>query len=74
MWTSQARERRSVSRCDQSVDDTRACGQQVGSVVTPAVHVIRPMLDIEALQTFEGTETTRTLNVGRDIADVSACT
>jgi hypothetical protein len=46
----------------------------VGSVVTPAVHVIRPMLDIEALQTFEGTETTRTLNVGRDIADVSACT
>lgn len=37
-------------------------------------HVIRHMVDIEAIHTFEGTETMQTLIVGRDITDVSAFT
>ena len=35
-------------------------------------HVIRHMADIEALHTFEGTETMQTLIVGRDITGVGA--
>jgi len=35
-------------------------------------HVIRHMADIEAIHTFEGTETIQTLVVGRDITGVSA--
>ena len=35
-------------------------------------HVIRHMADIEAVYTFEGTETIQTLLVGRDITGVSA--
>ena len=35
-------------------------------------HIIRHMADIEAIHTFEGTETMQTLIVGRDIAGVSA--
>ncbi len=35
-------------------------------------HVIRHMADIEAIHTYEGTETVQTLIVGRDIAGVSA--
>jgi glutaryl-CoA dehydrogenase len=35
-------------------------------------HVIRHMNDIEAIHTFEGTETIQTLVVGRDITGVSA--
>jgi glutaryl-CoA dehydrogenase len=35
-------------------------------------HVIRQMADIEALYTFEGTETIQTLIVGRDITGLSA--
>jgi glutaryl-CoA dehydrogenase len=35
-------------------------------------HVIRHMADIEAIHTFEGTETIQTLIVGRDITGVSA--
>jgi len=35
-------------------------------------HVIRHMADIEAIHTFEGTETMQTLIVGRDITGVSA--
>ena len=35
-------------------------------------HVIRHMADIEAVHTFEGTETIQTLIVGRDITGVSA--
>jgi glutaryl-CoA dehydrogenase len=35
-------------------------------------HVIRHMCDIEAVHTFEGTETMQTLIVGRDITGVSA--
>jgi glutaryl-CoA dehydrogenase len=35
-------------------------------------HVIRHMADIEAIHTFEGTETVQTLIVGRDITGVSA--
>jgi glutaryl-CoA dehydrogenase len=35
-------------------------------------HVIRHMADIEAVYTFEGTETIQTLIVGRDITGVSA--
>lgn len=37
-------------------------------------HVIRHMLDIEAIHTFEGTETMQTLIVGKDITGVSAFT
>jgi glutaryl-CoA dehydrogenase len=37
-------------------------------------HVIRHMADIEAIHTFEGTETVQTLIVGRDITGVSAFT
>jgi glutaryl-CoA dehydrogenase len=35
-------------------------------------HVIRHMVDIESIHTFEGTETVQTLIVGRDITGVSA--
>jgi glutaryl-CoA dehydrogenase len=35
-------------------------------------HVIRHMADIEALHTYEGTETMQTLIVGRDITGISA--
>jgi glutaryl-CoA dehydrogenase len=35
-------------------------------------HVIRHMVDIESIHTFEGTETVQTLLVGRDITGVSA--
>jgi glutaryl-CoA dehydrogenase len=37
-------------------------------------HVMRHMADIEAIHTFEGTETMQTLIVGRDITGVSAFT
>lgn len=37
-------------------------------------HVIRHMTDIEAIYTFEGTETIQTLIVGRDITGLSAFT
>ena len=37
-------------------------------------HVIRHMADIEAIYTFEGTETIQTLLVGRDITGMSAFT
>ena len=37
-------------------------------------HVIRHMADIEAIHTYEGTETMQTLIVGRDITGVSAFT
>jgi glutaryl-CoA dehydrogenase len=45
-----------------------------GNGVLLDFHVIRHMLDIEAIHTFEGTETMQTLIVGRDITDVSAFT
>ena len=35
-------------------------------------HVIRHLADIEAIHTFEGTETIQTLIVGRDITGVGA--
>jgi glutaryl-CoA dehydrogenase len=35
-------------------------------------HVMRHMVDIEAIHTFEGTETMQTLIVGRDITGISA--
>ena len=35
-------------------------------------HVIRHMFDVEAVHTFEGTETMQTLIVGRDITGTSA--
>ena len=37
-------------------------------------HVIRHMADIEAIHTYEGTETMQTLIVGRDITGVGAFT
>jgi alkylation response protein AidB-like acyl-CoA dehydrogenase len=37
-------------------------------------HVIRHMADIEAIHTYEGTETIQTLIVGRDITGVGAFT
>ena len=35
-------------------------------------HVIRHMADVEAIHTYEGTETMQTLIVGRDITGVGA--
>jgi len=35
-------------------------------------HVMRHMADLEAVHTFEGTETMQTLIVGRDIIGISA--
>ena len=35
-------------------------------------HVIRHMVDLESIHTFEGTETVQTLLVGRDITGVGA--
>ena len=35
-------------------------------------HVMRHLADIEAIHTYEGTETIQTLIVGRDITDASA--
>jgi glutaryl-CoA dehydrogenase len=35
-------------------------------------HVIRHMVDIESIHTFEGTETIQTLLVGRDITGIGA--
>ena len=37
-------------------------------------HVIRHMVDIESIHTFEGTESVQTLIVGRDITGVGAFT
>jgi glutaryl-CoA dehydrogenase len=37
-------------------------------------HVMRHMADIEALQTYEGTETMQTLIAGRDITGVGPFT
>ena len=37
-------------------------------------HVMRHMTDIEAIHTYEGTETIQTLLVGRDITGVGAFT
>jgi len=37
-------------------------------------HVMRHMADIEAIHTYEGTETIQTLIVGRDITGASAFT
>ena len=37
-------------------------------------HVMRHMADIEAVHTFEGTETMQALIVGRDITGISAFT
>ena len=37
-------------------------------------HVMRHMADIEAIHTFEGTETIQTLIVGRDITGIGAFT
>ncbi len=45
-----------------------------GNGVLLEYHVIRHMMDIEAIHTFEGTETIQTLIVGRDITGVSAFT
>ena len=45
-----------------------------GNGVLLDFHVIRHMLDIEAIHTFEGTEAMQTLIVGRDITGVSAFT
>ncbi|HEV7206766.1 MAG TPA: acyl-CoA dehydrogenase family protein [Jatrophihabitans sp.] len=45
-----------------------------GNGVLLDFHVIRHMLDIEAIHTFEGTETMQTLIAGRDITDISAFT
>ena len=43
-----------------------------GNGVLLDYHVMRHMADIEAIHTFEGTETIQTLIVGRDITGVSA--
>jgi glutaryl-CoA dehydrogenase len=43
-----------------------------GNGILLDLHVIRHMADIEAIHTYEGTETMQTLIVGRDITGVSA--
>ena len=43
-----------------------------GNGILLEYHVMRHMADIEAIYTFEGTETIQTLIVGRDITGVSA--
>jgi len=43
-----------------------------GNGILLEYHVIRHMGDIEAIHTFEGTETMQTLIVGRDITGISA--
>ena len=43
-----------------------------GNGILLSNHVIRHMADIEAIHTYEGTETMQTLIVGRDITGVSA--
>jgi glutaryl-CoA dehydrogenase len=43
-----------------------------GNGILLEFHVIRHMADIEALHTYEGTETIQTLIVGRDITGVGA--
>jgi glutaryl-CoA dehydrogenase len=45
-----------------------------GNGILLAYHVIRHMADIEAIYTFEGTETIQALIVGRDITGISAFT
>jgi glutaryl-CoA dehydrogenase len=45
-----------------------------GNGILLEYHVIRHMADIEAIHTYEGTETIQTLIVGRDITRVSAFT
>ena len=43
-----------------------------GNGILLEFHVIRHMLDLESIHTFEGTETVQTLLVGRDITGVAA--
>jgi glutaryl-CoA dehydrogenase len=43
-----------------------------GNGILLEYHVMRHMADIEAIYTFEGTETIQTLIVGRDITGVAA--
>ena len=45
-----------------------------GNGILSEYHVMRHMADIEALHTYEGTETIQTLIVGRDITGVGAFT
>ena len=45
-----------------------------GNGILLEYHVIRHMADIEAIHTYEGTETMQTLIVGRDITGVGAFT
>ena len=45
-----------------------------GNGILLEYHVMRHMADIEAIHTFEGTESIQTLIVGRDITGVSAFT
>jgi glutaryl-CoA dehydrogenase len=43
-----------------------------GNGILLSNHVMRHMADIEAMHTFEGTETMQTLIVGRDITGIGA--
>ena len=45
-----------------------------GNGILLSNHVIRHMADVEAIHTYEGTETIQTLLVGRDITGVGAFT
>ena len=49
-----------------------AVGSLGGNGILLEYHVMRHMADIEALHTYEGTETIQTLIVGRDITGVGA--
>jgi glutaryl-CoA dehydrogenase len=43
-----------------------------GNGILLEYHVIRHMVDLESIHTFEGTESMQTLIVGRDITGVGA--
>ena len=61
-----------TSKARQIVAD--ACDLLGGNGILLENHVIRHMMDVEAIHTYEGTEAIQTLLVGRDITGVGAFT
>jgi glutaryl-CoA dehydrogenase len=63
-----------MRRVNESVRQVLAEARDLlgGNGILLDYHVIRHMADIEAVHTFEGTETIQTLIVGKDITGISA--
>ena len=61
-----------TSKARQIVSDARDL--LGGNGILLENHVIRHMMDVEAIHTYEGTEAIQTLLVGRDITGVGAFT